>query len=222
MPKTKLITLLIFLQTSFLGFAQTITVEGKITAFNKYPLANIEVKAKKSKAISTTNTNGIFSIEIKKKDVLSIRNPLFHLYEEKVSEKTGVLSINLFFDENDENVKKAIEKGYFTEADLNYALENMGRENNIFSLFNDVYEAIKYAIPEASMVEKNGSVGFILRGTNSIHGSNKAIYVVNKNVVGDISYIIPSEIRKIWKLPTSQSAMYGSRAGNGVICIETF
>ncbi|WP_319589307.1 carboxypeptidase-like regulatory domain-containing protein [uncultured Draconibacterium sp.] len=217
------LTTLFLSQILLLGFSQEIVVEGKISAFNKFPLPNIEVLAKKSKNKIITDENGNFRIEIKKKDVLKINNPLFHSFEEKVTGETGKLNINLIFEENDKNIREAISKGYFSEEELDYALTNLAKENNIYGLFNNVYEAIKYAIPEASMVEsQSGTVGFILRGTNSIKGSNLAMYVVNQNIVGDVSFINTTDICKIYKLPTSQSAMYGSRAGNGVICIETF
>ena len=219
----RLILFLTLLQISTPGFSQNVVLKGKVTAFNKYPLENILVSAKKSKAKVSTNEKGFFQIEIERKDVLKINNSVFNSFEEKVTDKSGLMNINLIFEENDNNIKEAINEGYFTEEDLEYALLNLAKENNKYAHFIDVYEAVRFAIPEASVAESSdGTVGFILRGTNSLKGSNLAIYVVNNNVVGDIKFLNPAEIRKIWKLPTSQSAMYGSRAGNGVICIETF
>lgn len=222
MSINKIVLLLLLIPATFLSFGQ-VSIKGKVTAFNKYPLSDINIRAKKSKAETVTAEDGSFQIDIKKKDVLKIQNSLFHTFELKVNQKTPFLKVNLIFEENDQNIKSAVESGYFSQKDLEYALKYLVRENNVYSLFTDVYEAIKYAIPEASMVEKsNGSVGFILRGINSLQGNNNALFVVNQNVVGEIGYIVPSEIKRIWKLPTSQTAMYGSRAGNGVICIETY
>ena len=207
----------------FVGFSQTRTIEGKVLAFNKYPLKNIELSAKKSKAKVTTDANGHFSIEIKGKDVIRIKNALFHSYEEKIGNDVDFLKVNLIYEVNDKNNAKAVTKGYFIKSELDYAIQNLAEENNIYGHFNDIYQAIKYAIPEASVVEDNsGRKAFILRGVNSLTGDNTAAYVVNRIVTEDISYITTSEIKKIWKLPTSQLAMYGSQAGNGVICIETF
>lgn len=223
MLKRKIITIVILLQISLLGFSQTKVLEGQVTAFNKYTLPNIELVAKKSKAKTTTDENGYFKIEIKKKDVIKINNSMFYSFEEKVTDKTKFLEVNLLFEENENNIEKAINKGYFTKEDLDYALVNLAKENNIYALFTDVYEAIKTAIPEASMVETTGGHrAFILRGITSISGNNYAIYVVNGSVTNNISYLPPAEIKRIWKLPNSQSAMYGSQAANGVICIETF
>jgi len=219
----KLTVLFVLFQLSLFVVGQTKVVEGKVTAFNKYPLENIDVVAKKSKAKAITDQNGFFKIEVKGKDILVIKNPLFSAYEAKILKNTSNLEINLIFIANDKNDRHAVEKGFFTRDDLDFALKNLNRENNIYSLYNDVYEAIKYTIPEAQMVEsETGIPYFILRGKNSIQGKNSALYVVNNNVVGDISYIVTADIKKIWKLSNSKTAMYGSRAGNGVICIETY
>lgn len=223
MSARKLATIFILLQVSLIGFSQTRLIEGNVIAFNKYPLKNIEISAKKSKAKTTTDANGHFSIEVKEKDIVKIKNSLFQSFEAKISEDLESLNINLIYNESDRNNSKAIDNGYFTNEDLNFALENLFKENNVFSLYIDVYEAIKYAIPEASMVETaGGGKAFILRGKNSLTGNNYAIYLVNQVLTGNVRYIVPSEIRKIFKLPNAQSAMYGSSAGNGVICIETY
>jgi hypothetical protein len=214
MSTRKLLTIIIILQTSLPGFSQTRTVEGNVTAFYKYPLKNIEVIAKKSNAKTTTDASGHFSIEIKDKDVIKIKNSLFHGYEEKISNDMDSLTVNLIFEEPDRNIGKAVDEGYFTKEDLDYALENLFKENNIYSLYANVDEAIKYAVAEALMVESSsGRRAFILRGTNSLTGNNNALYLVHKNVTGDISYTTPSEIRKIYKLSNSQAAVYARVLG---------
>ena len=53
-------------------FAQENMVKGTVLAFNKYPLKNITVTAKKSKNQVLTNENGAFSIAVKKNDILII------------------------------------------------------------------------------------------------------------------------------------------------------
>lgn len=217
------ILFIILLLSPIIGISQNRIVEGKIIAFSKHPIKNITVIAKKSKSKSTTDKNGVFRIEVKRKDVIKIKNPLFLMYEKRISKNTDFIEINLIFDETDKNISQAIDEGYFTKDNLEYALRNLYRENNVYNLFTDVYEAIKYAIPEATLVENtNGGKAFILRGINSLKGNNNALYLVNQNLMSDISFIPPSEIRRIRKLSNSEAAIYGSRARNGVISIETY
>ncbi|MFY0653490.1 MAG: TonB-dependent receptor plug domain-containing protein [Cyclobacteriaceae bacterium] len=219
--KTKSQILFVLLLVPMFSWGQLRTIKGKVTAFNKYPIANIEVASKKSK-IKTT-ADGMFEIEVQDGDKIKIKDPLFLSYEKKVTDETIFLNINLFFEQSDKNVRKAVEKGYFSNEDLDYGLNNLERENNPFCRFPNVYEAIRYAVPEARMVDNSsGGMSFILRGENSLVGNNYAGYLVNNNLISDISYIVPHEIKKIYKLSNSQASMYGSRAATGIIGIETF
>ena len=52
-------------------------------------------------------------------------------------------------------------------------------------------------------------------------GSNAALFVVDGVIVDDVSYVAPSEIVNIKQLSSSQAAIYGARAGGGVIVITT-
>lgn len=217
--------LLIFLIIAYSipGQAQNRLIEGKIFAFNNYPLENIQVTTKKSDESVVTDENGQFAIEVKKKDFIMIDNPLFMNYEEKITNKTKSININLIVKESDKNIKKAIEDGIIKEKELDYALKYLNRENNAYALFSDVFEAIEYAIPESSRVEKgNGNYGFVLRGVRSISGDNSALTLVNNSIIEDISCIAPAEIKSIDKLSNSQSALFGTRGANGVISIITY
>lgn len=55
-----------------------------------------------------------------------------------------------------------------------------------------------------------------------MYGSNAALMVVDGVIVEDVSFISPQQIVSISKLPNSQASLYGARAGNGVILIETW
>ena len=57
--------------------AQTRVVYGKLTAYNQYPLQNIEVKTKKSKAKVKTDSLGMFSIVTMEEDKIIIKTKAF-------------------------------------------------------------------------------------------------------------------------------------------------
>lgn len=61
-----------------------------------------------------------------------------------------------------------------------------------------------------------------IRGIGSVLGSSAPIYVVDGNIVEDISFLSPSDIASTEILKdASSSSIYGSRAANGVILITT-
>ena len=153
--------------------------------------------------------------------MILIKESTFLKYQKPISVTDNDLKINLIFVNTKKNVEKASSYGYLDRKDLEYGVEYLDQENSAFSHFIDVYEAVKYAVPEARMVEENGKTIFILRGKTSFVGSNAAIYEVNGVLTEDISYINTEEIISISKLGNQGAAMYGSRAGNGIISIQT-
>ena len=80
------------------GVAQTRVIHGVLTAYNKYPVANIEVKAKKSKSSTKSDTLGNFSIVCNEKDQISIKPETFKTTSRKIDKYTpDTLTINLVF-----------------------------------------------------------------------------------------------------------------------------
>jgi TonB-linked SusC/RagA family outer membrane protein len=61
-----------------------------------------------------------------------------------------------------------------------------------------------------------------IRGVNSITGSNEPLYVIDGYIGADLSSINPSDIESLEILKdASATAIYGSRASNGVVIITT-
>ena len=61
-----------------------------------------------------------------------------------------------------------------------------------------------------------------IRGVNSITGSNEPLYVIDGYIGGSIQTISPSDIESLEILKdASATAIYGSRASNGVVIITT-
>ena len=113
-------------------------------------------------------------------------------------------------------------EGYITKDNLDFGIKNLWKKNNVFSQFHDVFEAIKYALPEATIItDSDGKRGVEFRGTKSIEYNNKALIVVDGMVIDDPGFLPPSSIYRITKLTSTASALYGSRAANGVVNIET-
>lgn len=213
----------------FLGFiicfssiqAQTKVVYGKLTAFNKYPLQNIEIKAKKSKASVKTDSLGAFSIVTNDEDRIVIKTKAFQTVLRKVDKDTDSLSINLVFIDTKSNRELATGYGYINSQDLNYAMSNLEQENNEFCNYTNIYDLLVGRFPGV-MVRRTATGGsVIIRGGTSVNMSNEALYIVDGGVSTSIDYIHPCDIRSINVLKDSSTSIYGSRGSNGVVVIET-
>ncbi len=213
--------MLSLLLVSLLGKTQSREISGTISAFNKFPLNNVKVIAKKSKDEAITDVKGYFKIAVKKNDVLIIETKTFESYRHPVKGSVNSVKINLIYRDRQRNKEIATEAGYIKRDDLEFGIENLVAENNAFSNFTNVYDAIKYALPATTIITENGEKKIQIRGPKTILGSNAALTIVDGVIIEDISFIIPSDIISIKQLSSASTSLYGARGGNGVIVITT-
>jgi TonB-dependent Receptor Plug Domain len=209
--------MLIFTHT----WCQDREITGTIYAFNKYPLKNVKVVAKKAKSEARTNENGEFNISTKANDVLIVEAETFETYRYQLKPSDKSLRLNLIYKDKQKNKDIATSEGYISRENLEYGLQNLTEQNNAFSNFTDVFDAIKYALPATTIIMENGQRRIQIRGPQSLTGSNAALMVVNGVIVDDVSFIVPSQILSIKQLYGASAAIYGARGGKGVVSITT-
>ncbi|HLZ85602.1 MAG TPA: SusC/RagA family TonB-linked outer membrane protein, partial [Puia sp.] len=89
-----------------------------------------------------------------------------------------------------------------------------------------VEQALQGTTPGVAVQSANGMPGTPLsvriRGVNSITGSNEPLYVIDGYIGANLASISPSDIESLEILKdASATAIYGSRASNGVVIITT-
>lgn len=204
------------------SIGQTHVVVGVLTAYNKYPVANVEVKAQKSKATTMSDSEGNFSIVCNEKDNIKITAETFKFESRKVDLSTDTVRINLVFMDSKKNRDLAIGYGYMPKEDLTFAAEHMQQENNEYCNYNDIFELLKGKFPGVSVDGTSGSYIVRIRGGNqSINSSNEVLYVVDGSASASISGLSPCDIRSIDVIKDGMTSIYGTRGANGVILIET-
>lgn len=206
---------------SLVTHAQTREVEGTVYAFNKYPLKNVNITAKKTKQSTETDENGKYKIQVNKNDQIIVKASGFKKFIYRPKNNENSIKVNLIFEDKKENREIAIHGGFISREHLEYGLKNYANENNVYSSFTDVFDAVVYAIPAAIIINENGTRKLQLRGVKSTEGSNAALMVVNGYLMEDISFIIPSNIISIKQLRPTSTAIYGTGSANGVIEIKT-
>lgn len=202
-------------------YAQTRVVYGKLTAFNQYPIQNIEVKTKKSKATVKSDSLGMFSIVTNMEDRITIKPKAFKTVVRKVDEDTDTLFINLIFIDTKSNRDIATGYGYISQQDLNYAVSHLTQENNEFCNYTNIFELIKGRFPGVTVQTTAIGGAVYVRGGTSVNMSNEALYVVDGGPTMDINYLSPCDIRSIDVLKDASASIYGTRGSNGVVVIET-
>lgn len=197
--------------------AQTVVVHGKLTVFNKYPVQNVLVEAKKAKSRVQTDSLGRFTLVCMENDVIRIRPKVFKPVTRKVRSTRDTMVINLVFIDTQKNRELAVGYGYMDKEDLIFAVNNLQQENNEFCNYTDVFDIIQGRFPGVRV--SNGQV--FIRGQNSINSDTEALFVVDGVPTGSIGWIHPCDIKSINILKDSGAAIYGVRGSNGVVLIET-
>ncbi len=200
--------------------AQNRVVYGSLTAYNQFPVMNVEVTSKKAKATTMSDSLGNFSIVCLEKDVILVKPKGFQAVNKKVSAKDDSLQINLVFIDTKKNRELAVNEGYMTETNLNYAVANLAEANNDYCKYTDIYMLIR-ATQGSSVTVSNSGVITIRGGNTSFSGMDQALIVVDGQPTSNIEWIRPCIVRSINVLKGADANMYGTRGGNGVVVITT-
>lgn len=213
----QVITVLAGVFISSLVLAQNKVVHGKLTAFNTYPIQNVEVTAKKAKTSVMSDSLGQFSIVCFENDVIRIRPKTFKPVNKKIKSDTDSLIINLLFIDTKSNRELAVGYGYINEEDFIYAATHLEQENNDFCNYANIFDLIKGRFSGVTVSGNN----VYIRGSGSFSGQTQALYILNGVETSSIDWISPCQIKSIDILKDSNAAIYGTRAGNGVVIINT-
>jgi TonB-dependent SusC/RagA subfamily outer membrane receptor len=204
------------------GMSQTRVIQGVLTAYNKYPVANIEVMAKKSKSSTKTDSLGNFSIVCKENDQIKIKAETFKTTSRKIDKNSpDTLRINLVFMDSKKNREIAIGYGYMSKEDLTFAADHMQQENNEYCNFTNIYELIKGKFPGVQVDGTSGSYTVYIRNSMSVNGPRDVLFVVDGSAGASIDGLSPCDIRSIDVIKDGMTSIYGTRGSNGVILIET-
>lgn len=222
------------------AMAQTRTVTGKVTdAKDGAPLPGATIRAKNLSAGTTTDANGVFSINIPNgANTLVISSTGFLSKEFSVAGKNEIIA-QLITDEK--ALSEVVVVGYGTQERRNIT-GSVGKVKGDLLKNQAAPSFDKQLAGQVTGVQVGVSSGILgqparirIRGVNSITNSSEPLYVVDgvPYITGDlggsgsVSYnplgdINPADIESVEVLKDgSATAIYGSRAANGVVLITT-
>ena len=225
MKKAKLFMACLLVVVSTTLFAQGQKVKGVITDQNGEPLAGVSVVVEGTTIGVITGADGSYSISAKDGQVLN-----FYLYGTKSQKKTVKgQTLNITMEEDvlalDEAVVTALGITR-SEKSLGYAATTVKNEEIAAHHATNVTNALAGKVAglqiSATTTDPGASSNVIIRGYSSINGSNQPLYVVDGIVVGGMGNLSSEDIESLTVLKgAAATALYGSRAANGVIVITT-
>jgi len=242
--KTKfsgILALMLALAVQF-SFAQERTVSGTVSDNNGLPLPGATVLIQGTTTGTSTDFDGNYSIEANVGDVLKFSYVGYSTQSVVVAASGGINVILQPDNELEEVVVTALGIKREEKA-LGYSVQSVKGEGLTEARESNISNALSGKVAGVQVTGTSGSVGassrIVLRGNSSITGNNEPLYVVDGVPIDNRSFgnagsgggvdlpngaadINPDDIESVTVLKgPNAAALYGLRAGNGVIVITT-
>jgi len=207
------------------ALAQEGQVTGKVTGSAGEPLAGVTVQVRGTDNRTQTDAQGRYSLNAAPDGVL-----LYALIGYKGAARTiaGRSTIDVGLEPAVAVLDPVIVTGYQTQrrADVTGAVSSVNTESAQQQTSTSVLQRLDGRVPGVT-VDNGGSPGsrttVRIRGVSGFQ-NNDPLYIVDGTPVQDtyLNWLNPNEIASIQVLKDASAAsIYGSRAGNGVVIIET-
>ena len=225
-----------------LTFAQEKTVSGTVSDNNSLPLPGATVLIQGTTTGTSTDFDGNYSISTNVGDVLKFSYVGYSTQSVTVGASNRINVILQPDNELEEVVVTALGIKREEKA-IGYSVQSVKGEGLTEARESNISNALSGKVAGVQVTSTSGSVGassrIVLRGNSSITGNNEPLYVVDGVPIDNRSFgnagsgggvdlpngaadINPDDIESVTVLKgPNAAALYGLRAGNGVIVITT-
>ncbi|WP_144215107.1 SusC/RagA family TonB-linked outer membrane protein [Flavobacterium anhuiense] len=211
-----------------------ITVSGTVSDSNG-PIPGVNIIVKGTKTSTVSNFDGTYTLQsVPAQSILVFSFIGYKPLEVLVNNKTKV---DALLEENLNDLKEVVVIGYGTakRADLTGAVSTVTSAAITQSVATTIDQVLQGRAAGVQIQQNSGTPGgsssVRIRGISSITGSNEPIYVIDGVIIdgnsgslniNPLAGINPADIASIDILKdASATAIYGSRAANGVIMVTT-
>lgn len=204
--------------------AQSVKVTGNVVDSNNEPVIGAYIKVKGSNRGAVTDLDGHYTIDADKNATLVISYVGMANQEEKVGNRSQINFV-LKDDANDLNEVVVIGYGQVKKGDLTSSISAIKGDKLEKLSTGNVMNALQGQVNGVQISgagDPGASPRVIIRGVTTVNGSDP-LYVVDGMPVGtNINFLNQNDIESMQVLKdASASAIYGTRASNGVILITT-
>lgn len=213
----------LFLMNVSWAFAQ-LTVTGRVQSKSGEPLIGVNVIEKGTTNGTVTDLDGNFSLRTEKGKTL-VFSYIGFVAQENVVKGTRM---NVTLLEDTETLDEVVVIGYgsISRKDVTSSISTVKAKDLNIGAYTEPGQLLQGKVPGLVIVQNsdpNGGVNSItLRGASTLNGSSSPLYVVDGIPGVNLNLISPSDIESIDVLrDASATAIYGSKAANGVIMVTT-
>lgn len=210
------------LLVSTLTFAQS-KVSGTVKDANGEPLIGVSVMEVGTNNGAVTDVNGNYTLNVKPGAKLKLSYIGFTPQTVKAGSNSQIV-----LQEDNTALNEVVVVGYGTmrRKDVTSSITTVKAEDLNQGVFTDPGQMLQGKVPGlvvSSTADPNGSPTITLRGASTLRTGAMSPYYVVDGIPGvDISIVSPEDIESIDVLrDATATAIYGSKAANGVIIITT-
>ncbi len=222
--KKQVVGILLALAMPVCALAQSVTVKGQVKDGAGEPLMAAAVAEVGTSNGVATDLNGNYTITVASNATLQFSFMGYNTVTEPVRGRT---TINVTLSEDVELLDEVVVVGYGTQrkklvttSTVNITSDKIAATNSI-----DAIGAIQSQAAGINITSNSGQPGesykITIRGMGTI-GNSEPLYVIDGVPGGSITALSPNDIESIDVLKdAASSAIYGARAANGVILVNT-
>jgi TonB-linked SusC/RagA family outer membrane protein len=221
----KLVLALLFFLIASVAHAQNIKVTGTvIDSKTQETLMGVTVKQKGTGNGCITDVNGNFTIDVPSKATLSFS---YLGYSDISVAVNGRKTIKVSLEPTSQSLDELVVIGYGVQrkSDVTGSISKVNGKDINDQPVSSTLQALQGRAAGVNIIQNTGAPGssttIKIRGTGTVNDADP-LYVVDGFIVDNIDYLNPNDIAdvEIFK-DAASSAIYGSRAANGVVSITT-
>ncbi|OMQ08081.1 VWA domain-containing protein [[Flexibacter] sp. ATCC 35103] len=221
MKNVRLISLALSMLICFVSMAQEKTITGTVTDKSNLALPGVTIMVQKSKKATQTDFDGKYSIQAQTGDVLIFS--YIGMNTQNVTVKQSNI-INVILQENSNQLQEVVVVGYGTsEQEHNSYYRPVEKRRTSKPAREPKGKMVSLPV-SSNYVQAAPSQNMIIRGTQSISSKNEPLYIVDGIPVKakQFAKINPNDVQDVKVLKDiDATSIYGSRASNGVVIIDT-
>lgn len=237
----RVLMIIIFISSLLNVFAQEKDriITGVISDNNGVPLSGVTIAVKNTKNITTTNSIGAFSVNVPANNKTLVISYVGMMSREVTLGRNNMISLSLTPVAGTLSDVVIVGYGKSKRSNLTTAQTTVSSKDIERSVNTSIEQAIQGRAAGVYITQNSGQPGggisVNIRGISSINGSTQPLYVIDgvqiqgsevsfgaQSSSNPLSGLNPSDIEDIQILQgPSATAIYGSRATNGVILVTT-